>query len=46
MKSLFEDGFAKVRSGVTTLEELLRVANPPEQPAGPRPSASHDKKAA
>jgi type II secretory ATPase GspE/PulE/Tfp pilus assembly ATPase PilB-like protein len=46
MKSLFEDGFVKVRSGVTTLEELLRVANPPEQPAGPRPSTSHDKKAA
>lgn len=34
MKSLFEDGFVKVRAGVTTLEELLRVANPPEAPAG------------
>lgn len=45
MKSLFEDGFVKVRSGVTTLEELLRVANPPDQPAGKRPAPSHDKKA-
>lgn len=34
MKSLFEDGFVKVRSGITTLEELLRVANPPAVPAG------------
>jgi type IV pilus assembly protein PilB len=35
MKSLFEDGFVKVRAGITTLEELLRVANPPPAPAGP-----------
>jgi len=45
MKSLFEDGFVKVRAGVTTLEELLRVANPPEAPAGstkaPAPHKSH-----
>lgn len=41
MKSLFEDGFIKVRAGITTLEELLRVANPPEAPAAsPVP---HDK---
>jgi type IV pilus assembly protein PilB len=30
-RSFFEDGLDKVRSGVTTLEELLRVAEPPEQ---------------
>jgi type II secretory ATPase GspE/PulE/Tfp pilus assembly ATPase PilB-like protein len=29
-KSLFEDGIEKVKKGVTTLEELLRVASPPE----------------
>jgi type II secretory ATPase GspE/PulE/Tfp pilus assembly ATPase PilB-like protein len=28
-KSLFEDGVMKVKNGVTTLEELLRVAEPP-----------------
>ncbi len=28
-KSLFEDGIEKVKAGVTTLEELLRVAEPP-----------------
>lgn len=27
--SLFEDGLEKVKNGLTTLEELLRVANPP-----------------
>ncbi len=27
--SLFEDGFTKVKQGVTTLEELLRIAAPP-----------------
>lgn len=30
-RSFFEDGIDKVKSGVTTLEELLRVAEPPEQ---------------
>ncbi|MFA6588619.1 MAG: ATPase, T2SS/T4P/T4SS family [Patescibacteria group bacterium] len=29
-KSLFEDGMEKVKSGATSLEELLRVATPPE----------------
>jgi type IV pilus assembly protein PilB len=29
-KSLFEDGIRKIKSGETTLEELLRVAQPPE----------------
>ncbi|MDP2656081.1 MAG: ATPase, T2SS/T4P/T4SS family [bacterium] len=29
-KSLFEDGIEKVKTGVTTLEELLRVAAPPQ----------------
>ena len=29
--SLFEDGIEKVKSGVTTLEELLRVAPPPRK---------------
>lgn len=33
MQSLFEDGFEKVKTGVTTMEELLRVASPPDQPA-------------
>lgn len=30
-KSLFEDGVEKVKNGVTTLEELLRVAEPPQK---------------
>lgn len=30
-RSFFEDGVDKVKSGITTLEELLRVAEPPEQ---------------
>lgn len=30
MRLMFEDGFDKVLSGVTTIEELLRVAAPPE----------------
>ncbi|MBI3495151.1 type II/IV secretion system protein [Candidatus Berkelbacteria bacterium] len=29
-RSLFEDGIDKVKQGLTTLEELLRVAEPPE----------------
>jgi type IV pilus assembly protein PilB len=29
--SLFEDGLEKVQNGVTTLEELLRVAEPPKE---------------
>ncbi len=29
-RSMFEDGIEKVKSGMTTLEELLRVANPSE----------------
>ncbi|OGE78796.1 MAG: hypothetical protein A2751_01200 [Candidatus Doudnabacteria bacterium RIFCSPHIGHO2_01_FULL_46_14] len=29
--SLFEDGIEKVKSGITTIDELLRVAAPPEQ---------------
>ncbi len=33
MRSLFEDGFDKMLAGATTLEELLRVANPPLAPA-------------
>jgi type II secretory ATPase GspE/PulE/Tfp pilus assembly ATPase PilB-like protein len=31
-KSMFEDGVEKVKSGVTTIEELLRVAIPPITP--------------
>ena len=27
--SLFEDGVLKVKNGITTIEELLRVAEPP-----------------
>jgi type IV pilus assembly protein PilB len=30
LKLLFDDGFEKVKSGVTTIEELMRVAAPPE----------------
>ncbi len=30
-RSLFEDGIEKVKTGVTTLEELFRVAPPPSQ---------------
>jgi type II secretory ATPase GspE/PulE/Tfp pilus assembly ATPase PilB-like protein len=30
MKLLFEDGFDKVRAGMTTIEELMRVAAPPD----------------
>jgi len=30
-KTLFEDGLEKVKAGVTTLEELLRVAAPPQE---------------
>ncbi len=44
MKSLFEDGFVKVRAGITTLEELLRVANPPDAPAPSKESHVHKKK--
>lgn len=29
--SLFEDGMDKVKNGITTLEELMRVATPPQQ---------------
>ena len=29
-KTLFEDGIDKVKNGITTLEDLLRVAQPPE----------------
>lgn len=30
LRSLFEDGLAKVKEGITTLDELLRVATPEE----------------
>ncbi len=30
LKLLFDDGFQKVQAGMTTIEELLRVAAPPE----------------
>ncbi len=30
MKLLFDDGFDKVRTGMTTIEELMRVAAPPD----------------
>ncbi|MEK7137408.1 MAG: hypothetical protein AAB853_03945, partial [Patescibacteria group bacterium] len=30
MLTLFEDGLLKVKSGMSTIEELLRVAAPPE----------------
>jgi len=31
MKTLFEDGLHKVRDGITTLDELRRVTEAPEQ---------------
>lgn len=38
-KTLFFDGLEKVKTGVTTLEELLRVAAPPEESfASPTPT--------
>lgn len=39
MASLFEDGFEKARGGVTTIEELLRVATPPDAPSTHAPHA-------
>ncbi len=30
LKNLFDDGFEKVKSGMTTIDELMRVAAPPE----------------
>jgi hypothetical protein len=30
MHYLFEDGLEKVKAGLTTIEELLRIAAPPE----------------
>ncbi len=33
MRSMFDDGIEKVKNGVTTLEELLRIAQPPEADA-------------
>jgi len=30
MKFMFDDGYDKVKSGMTTVEELLRVAAPPD----------------
>ena len=29
-KTLFEDGIERVKTGITTLEELLRIAEPPQ----------------
>ncbi|KKS17550.1 MAG: general secretion pathway protein E, general secretion pathway protein E [candidate division WWE3 bacterium GW2011_GWC1_41_7] len=34
--SLFEDGMEKVKSGITTIDELLRVAAPPEKYEKPK----------
>jgi type IV pilus assembly protein PilB len=38
--SLFEDGLQKVKSGLTTMEELFRIATPPDMNG----SASNKKK--
>ncbi len=44
MESLFEDGFEKMKAGVTTIEELLRVASPPDSPAvKPNGKKNHSK---
>jgi len=42
LASLFEDGFEKVLGGTTTIEELLRVATPPEHPVTPDHAESAD----
>ena len=34
-RSLFEDGIDKVKNGLTTIEELLRVAEPPKDLMNP-----------
>ena len=39
MKTLWESGIEHVRSGETTLDELLRVVEPPMETAGSAPSA-------
>jgi type IV pilus assembly protein PilB len=43
LKLLFDDGFEKVKAGMTTIEELMRVAAPPEllfkNNAKPKPKA-------
>lgn len=50
MRLLFDDGFDKMKRGVTSIEELLRVAAPPEplpgvKPAVPKaPPADHGHK--
>ncbi len=42
MKMMFEDGLEKVLQGFTTLEELLRVASPPDALEGKQPDHKHD----
>jgi type II secretory ATPase GspE/PulE/Tfp pilus assembly ATPase PilB-like protein len=34
IQPIFNDGLEKVKDGTTTIEELLRVADPPEEPKG------------
>ncbi len=43
-RSLFEDGIEKVKSGVTTIVELLRVSEPPEDLDMPVPKPPMKKK--
>lgn len=43
-KSMFEDGLEKVMSGHTTIEELLRVAEPPTNYSGSKITASTKRK--
>jgi type IV pilus assembly protein PilB len=45
LKLLFDDGFEKVKSGVTTIEELLRVAAPPSLLFSNSPKTDDSKKA-
>ena len=44
MKLMFEDGLEKVQQGFTTLDELLRIATPPEKAVNPE-SFTHIKNA-
>lgn len=44
-RSMFEDGVDKVKNGMTTLEELLRVAEPPaDAPKAPLAKQTREKK--
>lgn len=43
-KSVFEDGLEKVKNGLTSIEELVRIAPPPDQIIEERKEIKKDKK--